>query len=227
MSDFGTPGSIPPPSSSAGRTGPAWEQPGPFLGRWIDTAKTILMDPKNGFANVRRSGGLGAPLTYYAVGAAPAIIGLVLLQLLGLGGMAMGGGDGAGLGALIGGAGLIGFLLLLVVVFLLGFFFITGIVHLVLSLLGGASHGYEATARTFAYAYGSATPLSWIPCLGALAGIWGLVCAIMGLANMQDTTPVKAAIAIFAPVILCCVLGFVFGAAMMAMLGLGAGAAQM
>lgn len=221
MTDFGTPGSFPsppmPPSSGA-RTGPPWEQPGAFFQRWLDTAKMILLDPKNGFSNVRRSGGLGAPLTYYAVGAAPAVIGMVLLQLVGLGGMAMGGGEGAGLGAIAGGAGLIGFLLLLVVGFLLGFFILTGIVHLVLSLLGGANHGYEATVRTFAYAYGSATPISWIPCLGAVAGIWGLICAIMGLANMQDTTPVKAAVAIFAPVLLCCLVGFLAWGAVMAMI---------
>ena len=230
MSDFGTPGSFPAapvPPSSASRSGPPWEQPGPFVSRWIDTAKTILLDPKNGFSNVRRTGGLGAPLTYYAVGAAPAVIGFVLLQMVGIGGTMMGGGDGAGPMALIGGAGLIGFLLLLVVGFLIGFFIGTGIVHLVLSLLGGARHGYEATARTFAYAYGSSLPIAFIPCVGAIAGIWGLVCAIMGLANMQETTPVKAAIAIFSPMVLCCVLWFLFAAAMMAMMGLGAGASTM
>ena len=74
MTDFGTPGSFPtpptPPSSGA-RTGPPWEQPGAFFQRWLDTAKSILLDPQGGFRNVRRTGGLGAPLTYYAVGAAP------------------------------------------------------------------------------------------------------------------------------------------------------------
>ena len=74
MTDFGTPGSFPtpptPPSSGA-RTGPPWEQPGAFFQRWLDTAKSILLDPQGGFRNVRRTGGLGAPLTYYAIGAAP------------------------------------------------------------------------------------------------------------------------------------------------------------
>ena len=53
MTDFGTPGSFPtpptPPSSGA-RTGPPWEQPGAFFQRWLDTAKSILLDPMNGFA---------------------------------------------------------------------------------------------------------------------------------------------------------------------------------
>ena len=77
MTDFGTPGSFPsapmPPSSGA-RTGPPWEQPGAFFQRWLDTAKSILLDPQGGFRNVRRTGGLGAPFTYYAVGARPAIL---------------------------------------------------------------------------------------------------------------------------------------------------------
>ena len=55
-------------------------------------------------------------------------------------------------------------------------------------------------------------------CGGAIAGIWALVCEIFGLAEMQETTPVKAAIAIFAPLVLCCVLMFVFWAAIMAMI---------
>ena len=48
--------------------------------------------------------------------------------------------------------------------------------------------------------------------------IWGLVCAIMGLANMQETTPVKAAIAIFAPLVLCCIVWFLAWASIMALI---------
>jgi hypothetical protein len=223
MTDFGTAGSFPTPPTPPmdTRTGPPWELPGAFVQRWLDTAKMILLDPMNGFRTVRRTGGLGAPLTYYAVGVAPAILASVLFQLIGIGGSMMGGGDAAGPMAMIGGAGLIGFLLFLVVAFLVGFFIGTGIIHLVLSLLGGAKYGYEATARTFAYAYGSASPIAIVPfCGGPIAGIWALVCAIMGLANMQETTPVKAAIAVFSPMVLCCILWFLAAAAIMATLGM-------
>ena len=209
MTDFGTPGSFPTPPmppSSGDRTGPPWEQPGAFFQRWLDTAKSILLDPMNGFRNVRRTGGLGAPLD--------------LLRGRRRAGDPRHGpvpvdrhrrlDDGRRrhrrTGGLLGGLGMIG-VLLFMVWFVLGFFIGTGIVHLVLSLLGGAKHGYEATARTFAYAYGSAVPIAIVPiCGGAIAGIWALVCVIMGLANMQETTPVKAAIAIFAPLVLCCVV---------------------
>jgi hypothetical protein len=220
MTDFGTPGSFPStpmPPSSGDRTGPPWEQPGAFFSRWIDTAKSILLDPMNGFSNVRRTGGLGAPLTYYVVGIAPAVIIGLLFQLL-MGGTAMLGG-GRGGAAAVGGVMIIVFMLVALVAGFVMFFVITGIIHLVLSLLGGAKYGFEATFRTFAYAAGSAAPIGMVPiCGGFIAGIWSLVCAVMGLANMQETTPVKAAIAIFAPIVLCCIVWFLAWGAMMAMI---------
>jgi hypothetical protein len=220
MSDFGTPGSFPtppmPPSAGA-RTGPPWEQPGAFFQRWLDTAKSILLDPQGGFRNVRRTGGLGAPLTYYVVGATPAIVGMLLFSMFSAG-LGMMGGDRAA-GAVLGG-GVITALLFAVFAYLVGFFVLTGIVHLVLSLLGGARHGYEATLRVFAYAHGSALPLAILPPCAAIAGLWALVCEIFGLAEMHETTPMKAAIAVLSPIVLCCVVwvimvifGAVFGLA--------------
>ena len=141
MTDFGTPGSFPtppmPPSSGA-RTGPPWENPGAFFQRWLDTAKGILLDPQNGFRNVRRTGGLSAPLTYYAIGAAPFIIVSFLFQLIGIGGSMMGSGD-MGPAAMMGGLGVVGILLFMIAGLFIFFFIYTGIVHLVLSLLGGAA----------------------------------------------------------------------------------------
>jgi hypothetical protein len=218
MTDYGTPGSFPTPPTPPMdiRNGPPWEQPGAFFQRWIDTAKIILLDPMNGFSTVRRQGGIGAPLTYLVVGAAPAIVVSLLFQMLGVGGSMMGGETGA---AAVGGAMLLVFMLVGIVVGFVIFFVVTGIIHLVLSLLGGARHGFEATFRTLAYSYGSAAPIGMVPiCGGPIAGIWALVCAIMGLANMQETTPVKAAIAIFTPVLLCCLVGFLVWGALVAMI---------
>ena len=223
MTDFGTPGSFPTPPTPPidSRSGPPWEQPGAFFQRWIDTAKTILLDPQGGFRNVRRTGGLGAPLTYYLIGAGVYWLSIVFWNLIGFGMSLPGMGDAGG-GAMMAG-GLVGIMVGMIVMIIVGFFIGTGIIHLVLSLLGGSKHGYEATARTFAYAYGSALPIAIVPfCGGFIAGIWGLVCAIMGLANMQDTTPVKSAIAIFTPLVLCCLAMVLFWAAIMAMLVGGA-----
>ena len=221
MTDFGTPGSFPtpptPPSSGA-RTGPPWEQPGAFFQRWLDTAKSILLDPQGGFRNVRRTGGLGAPLTYYAVGAAPAIIGYLLFSMLGMGMGMMGGGGDAAAGAAIMGGGMIGGLVMAIVMYAVMFFVLSGVVHLVLSLLGGTRHGFEATVRTIAYSFGSALPIGLIPMCGAIGAIWALVCAMFGLADMHETTPVKAAIALLSPIAICCILGALFYAAIVALI---------
>ncbi len=152
-----------------------------------------------------------------------------MFQLIGLGGSMMGGGgDAAGPMALMGGLGMVGILLMMVVGVFVFFFVYTGLVHLTLSLLGGAKHGFEATVRTFAYAHGSALPIGMVPfCGGAIAGIWALICEIFGLAEMHETTPVKAAIAIFAPLLLCCLVMFLLWGAIIAMIVGSAGAAGM
>jgi hypothetical protein len=45
-----------------------------------------------------------------------------------------------------------------------------------------------------------------------------LVCEIFGLAEMHETTVAKSAIAIFAPLLLCCVVMFLVWGAVMAMI---------
>jgi hypothetical protein len=191
--------------------------------RWIDTAKTILLNPQGGFSNVRRTGGIGAPLTYYLVGAGISLVGQLLWQMIGFGGMGMGDMGGMGGGAAVGG-GLVGGLIVGIVMIVLGVFIGSGIVHLVLSLLGGARHGYETTLRTLTYAFGSSAPIGFVPiCGGFIAFVWGLVCAGMGLADMQETTPVKGFLAILIPFAVCCVIGVLFFAAIITMIGAAIG----
>jgi hypothetical protein len=213
-----------PPSSGA-RTGPPWEQPGSFVQRWIDTAKGILLNPQGGFSNVRRSGGMGAPITYYLVGAGISLIGTLFWQLIGIGG-GLSGMGGSSFGGAAAAGGLVGGLVFGVLVIVAGLFIGSGIVHLMLSLLGGAKHGFETTLRTICYAYGSSSPIGIVPfCGGFIAMIWGLVCAIMGLADMQETTPVKAAMAILIPMVICCGLIALVGAALFAMMAAAIGGA--
>ena len=84
MTDFGTPRSCPsppmPPSSGA-RTGPPWEQPGAFFSRWIDTAKTILLDPQGGFRNV--VGRVAWARHHLLLGGCRPLCRVVLFQLIG------------------------------------------------------------------------------------------------------------------------------------------------
>jgi hypothetical protein len=206
------------------RPGPPWEQPGPFLNRYIETAKGVLLDPNTLFATMRRTGGFGAPLTYGMLGMVIGIIGSFLIQLaLPFGGMPGMGGmprptDVAGL--LIG-------LCVVPIIALLGLFIGSGIIHLVLSLVGGAREGYETTFRVVAYTNGSTGPLSIVPFCGGLIGaVWGVVAMILGLAKAHETTTGKSAAAVLIPVAVCCILSIVFAAAMVAFIAAMVGAAN-
>jgi hypothetical protein len=228
MTDFGpTPSSfpVPPPPPPLTRTGPPWENPGPPLQRFIDTMKGVLVDPMNTFANVRREGGLQAPLFYYLLGAAVALVGAILWHILLPGGgmMGMPGGRGAMAGAAMG----LGFLIIVLpLCYIIGIFLGSLILHFLLMLFGGQKFPYETTFRAVAYAHGSALPLSFIPfCGGLIGGIWGIVVLIIGLAQMQETTIGKAAAAVLVPIVLCCGLIFVFAATIATMAGFAAAGA--
>jgi hypothetical protein len=220
MTEFGAPpGSFPepprlppiPPGPPIGpaRTGPPWEQVGaPALQRFIDTMKGVLLDPATTFRNMRREGGLGAPLIYLLIGVIVNALASALWQGL-LGGMMMGPlgtspfGDSYGLGAFS-----VTWLLFVFPIILICWTFIwTACVHGLLMLFGGQKFPYETTFRTIAYAWGSTYPIGIVPiCGGAIAFVWSCVASIIGLAQTQETTMGKAAAAVLVSLVLCCAL---------------------
>jgi hypothetical protein len=160
---------------------------------------------------MRREGGLGAPLTYYLIGAFIGLIGSLIWQGIGLNPMGSYG-PGAGAGIFMG-------MIVGACVILLGIFIWSGIVHLMLMLLGGQKYPFEATLRTIAYAQGSAAPINAVPaCGGLIAGLWGLYAVIIGLSETQEISVGKAAGAVLIPVVVCCGLA----AIMIAMVGMAA-----
>jgi hypothetical protein len=225
MTDFGTPpGTFPPPpvppppsfpGGGGGRTGPPWEQPGPAVQRWIDTAKGALLETEKAFANMRREGGLANPLVYYLIGGLVQVLAQAIWS--GIGFNPLGGYGG------YAGGGLISGLIIGACVVTIGIFIGSGIIHLMLMLLGGQNHPFETTFRTVAYANGSASPIGAIPfCGGLIAGLWGLYALIIGLSKTQDISTGKAAAAVLIPVLVCCVLAFLFFGALAAALGFAA-----
>ncbi len=99
----------------------------------------------------------------------------------------------------------IGFAVLLPLFIALSALIIAGIFHVSLWIVGGATHGYEATLRTHAYAAGSTALFQWIPfCGGLIALIWSLVLQVYGFSRVHEIPGGKAAIAVFLPVLLCC-----------------------
>lgn len=227
----GLPPSVPPGDS--GRTGPAWEQPGPVFTRFLETMREVLLNPQGFFRTMRRTGGLGAPLTF---GVAGTFIGGVvgaLWQLM-LTTMGSGFGDvgadafGEGAFAALFSTGCI--IVVVPIAAVVSMFIGAAIYHVMLMLLGSARFGFETTMRVVAYSMGATSVLQIVPfCGGVAAAVWSIVANIIGLAQAHEITTDKAAAAVLIPLAVCCVLVILVSAlAIAALLGgtLGSGGWQ-
>lgn len=196
---FGTP--IPPLPPSSGRTGPAWEGAGEFAQRYVETVRGVLTDPKGFYANMRLTGGLQAPVTF-------ALVGLGISAVAGAVYNSFGSAFGSyGFGGGMPGSGFVSVLVMGLVLGTVGLFIGAGIFHLVLSLLGAARQPFEATLRVVAYALGATSLIGLIPFCGSIiGGLYGIYLYIVGLADVHQTDMAKAAIAVLAPAVVCCVL---------------------
>jgi ribosomal protein L37AE/L43A len=152
------------------------------------TISGVLFRPAEFFSQVPRRGGYGQPLLF---GVILTSLGLVLGQLW----------------SLMTGHGFVWYLVPLApIVAVIGIGISTGVYHLCLYLLGGASEDIEASWRVMCYA--TATSV-WnvIPLVGSIvAAIWQIVAIIIGLREVHETTTGKAALAVFLPLIVCCSL---------------------
>ncbi len=80
------------------------------------------------------------------------------------------------------------------------------------ALLFGARREFKQTIKTTMYA---ATPffiLGWIPYVAIIGWLWYLVLMVLGLAEMQEMTVGKAALAIVVPIILVLIGVLLWGA---------------
>ena len=225
----GDPGPPPLPAPD----GPAWERQR-SLGAMLETIKGVLIEPGDTFRNASRTAGIGPALLFGLIlGLAGSSIALFWQYFMGAafgGGLAsspFGGALPSELTDIIPGTStlLILWLAMAPVFILVGMFLWSAIVHLMLLLLGGASHGYEATFRTIAYCSGSTALFQAVPfCGGWVGGIWSLVAQILCLKEMHNISGGKAAAAVLVPLVLCCcsIVALVFGFAMF--LGANAGA---
>jgi hypothetical protein len=87
---------------------------------------------------------------------------------------------------------------------LISIYLVAGAVHLVLMLFKGAKRGFDATLTVVAYASGLYLVMAVPQCGGLLAMVWFLAVVIIGLGEAHRCGPGKAALAVFAPVILLC-----------------------
>lgn len=230
MTDLPPPGSppwTPPPLPPiSGRLGPPWERDGPWLTRFIETARDVLLDPVRAFRSMRREGGLQAPLTFAAIGVLVGAVATAVYDAL-LSGMVAGPAvPGYGTLPMFGsGFGTMALLIITPVVALLFMFVGAGIYHLLLMLFDGARQPFETTFRVVAYASGSTAILQAVPICGALVGaIWSLVATIIGLAQAHEIPLGKAVAAVLVPLAVCCffmvALVLLFGLSLLALAGM-------
>ena len=213
------PGTVPPPPGGAPpppQLQPLpWEQPGyPALEGLYETAKLVLTAPSQAFARMSLTGTLGRPILYAVIFGWVGIIaerlysiamsGAALSAMRGLGGLRGFGGHeplSLPIAANIVNIGMIvtGPILVLIAVFVAA-----AILHLLLSLVGGANNGFGATLRVISYLT-TVSVAQVIPiCGGLIAFVWAIVLGIIGLAQAHRTSQGKAAIAMLLPIALCC-----------------------
>jgi hypothetical protein len=213
-------GALPP--AAAGRTGPPWERGGDFFSRFFDTMKGVLLDPVALFKNMRREGGLSAPLIY-------GIIGTVIGSVVGILFQAMLRPDRLSreiplLGPFLEGAALAFTLVWVPIVAILVLFIASGIYHVLLMLFNGARFPFETTFRVTAYTAGSTGPIGIIPfCGGLISLVWGIIALIIGLREAHETSTGKAAAAVLVPVAVCCAAAAVVGVIAAALVAFGRG----
>ena len=218
--------SSPPPPPAASPI--PWEDPGRagFVDRFVETVKLLATAPAEAFARMPTAGGVGQPL-FFAIVVGWIGIAVYVVWMLLLGGMSLPFLDQVDLGAAGAMFGLssglmVVFLVLAPLLIVVGVFIQAAILHLMLMLVGGATQGFEATARVCSYAQASQLAQIIPFCGGLLSAIWSVILLIVGLSTAHGITRGKAALAVVLPVVVCCVA---FGAMIM-FFGVLAGIAQ-
>ena len=209
----------------AAGTGLPWDERDTrgWVNAFVETMKLVLTQPGAAFTAMKRQGGFTEPLLYGLIGSC---IGTIVYLCLWMFMPAFGTfgtfgtyGDYRGSPMLHPYAGGITYFFVILFVPFWVTIGASAILHVCLMIVGGAKQPFETTFRVVCFSMGSVDPLLIIPfCGGLIVGIWRIVLNIIGLARAHDTDTGRAAIAVFLPVIVCCVGGLVI-AMMFGMLG--------
>jgi hypothetical protein len=194
--------------SASRRDGPPWERDGASFRSFLETTKSLYAGTNVFFSEMRREGGLGAPLLYGllggTVGSLTALAFQVGMQTLAMGFGGANGANGPPIGIFLGimiAFGLIG----IPIGMLINMFLFSGIFHLMLLMIGAARQPFEATFRVVAYSLGSSSLLGLIPICGQMiSGIVNLVFVCIGLTYTHEISGWKATVAVLLPIFICC-----------------------
>lgn len=198
---------------SGPRHGPAWERDGASVGSFLATVKDFYLAPLLFFSQMRREGGLGAPLSFAAAGSmigfsATVIYVLIVQTLTGQNeafeDIPARGPERVGfmIGAVIGSCccpAVIGPLIALVCILVSAALF-----HVTLMAFGSANFSYETTARVVAYVVGNTMLIPLLPICGFyLSPVAQAIYSAIGLAYAQECSGGAAAAAVLLPAMLC------------------------
>jgi hypothetical protein len=90
---------------------------------------------------------------------------------------------------------------------IVGFFIIGTIIHLFVLIVGGKM-GLEQTFKSVAYASTPGFLLGWIPVIGILFALYGIIVQIIGIRELQEVSTGRATLAVMLPVII--LFGLIF-----------------
>ena len=201
----GVPGETLVTAGTTPEAGLPWEhrQELGFFKAYFDTVSALLMKPSDAFTVMKREGGLTDPLLFALIGGSLGTLVSMLFQIglqsfLGLS-------RGSNVANVFGTGMVILFLILTPLFLALGMFIGSGILHLCLTILGGANRPFETTFRVFCYSCGAAYLFSIIPfCGGYVTPVYNIVLQCIGLARAHETTTGKAVMAVILPLLICC-----------------------
>jgi hypothetical protein len=196
-----------PPSQGASLEPLPWENPSfPALEGLYETAKLVLLKPREAFARMSSEVSLGKPVLFALI---LGWVGIFVAQVYGWVFRST-------MASLMPGffprreflaSKLVSVATVLAAPLwiLLSLAIVTVVVHLFLLLYGGAHKGLEMTFRTLAYSE-AVQLFQVVPLVGGLVALfWWLAVVIPGLAQAHGTTAGRAAGAVLTPLLLCCV----------------------
>ena len=188
------------------RDGPAWERDGKSVGSFVETVKEMFTGPSVFGRHLRRSGGHWAPLGFGMIGS---FIGFLMEMAW----QQVFGHDPVWdqpEAVFIFPFLFVCMPLLIAIIFYLE----AGLVYLLLLMIGGAKQGFEATFRVVAYTTGATSLLAIFPAWNdfvSVAMVVYTVVSIIVLAETQEISRGKAAMAVLIPLVFCFGMLFVTG----------------
>lgn len=202
-------GAISAQPSAPTRTKTAWEDRASlgFFRGLFTTIKESLFHPAQFFRAMPVTGGLADPLAYALitgmVGMTISYAWQIVLEQSFSGFMPADMRTAAGY-QMFQGIGMAFIALIIPFAIIVALFLWTGILHVCLLLVRGATNGFEASFRAVAYSYGANIFMAVPLCGGLIALVWSMVLAIIGLKEAHGTSGGKASFAVLFPLMACC-----------------------